>query len=83
LTSNTLEFVSRSCKQGPHSKCHESWTGLGFIMTCNCICHRKNMGQLEVVGPEDNAISINSSSKEAAKDLPKQDANKQRMVRGN
>jgi hypothetical protein len=41
------------------------------------------MGQLEVVGPEDNAISINSSSKEAAKDLPKQDANKQRMVRGN
>lgn len=33
------------------------------------------MGQSEVVGPEDNAISINSSSKEAAKDLPEQDAN--------
>jgi hypothetical protein len=83
LTSNTLEFVSRSCKQGPHSECHESWTGLGFTMTYNCKCHRKNMGQVEVVGPEDNAISTNSSSKEAAKDLPEQDANKQRMARGN
>jgi hypothetical protein len=41
------------------------------------------MGQVEVVGLEDNAISTNSSSKEAAKDLPEQDANKQRMARGN
>ena len=81
--NNSLEFVTRYCKQGPHSECHGSWTGLGFNMNCNCICHRKNMWQSEVVGPDENAISVNLSSKEAAKDLPEQDANKKRMLKGN
>jgi hypothetical protein len=63
--NNSLEFVTRYCKQGPHSECHGSWTGLGFTMNCNCICHRKKMGKPEVVGPQDSPLRLNSSSKEA------------------
>jgi hypothetical protein len=40
MNENTvLQFTSRDCKIGIHSKCHSGWTGLGFDIVCSCECH--------------------------------------------
>ena len=40
MNDNTiLQFTSKDCKNEVHSKCHSSWTGLGFNIICGCICH--------------------------------------------
>ena len=64
IQDKSLEFVSKYCKQGPHSKCHGTWMGLGFITSCNCVCHKKSDEALAgVEGPEANAFTITSSSR--------------------
>lgn len=62
MTSNALEFASRNCKQGLHPECHGTWTGLGFITSCNCVCHKnKDKALAGVEGPEANAFTVTSS----------------------
>lgn len=62
MTSNALEFVSRNCKQGLHPECQGIWTGLGFITSCNCVCHKnKDKALAGVEGPEANAFTVTSS----------------------
>lgn len=40
MNENTiLQFTSKDCKNEVHSKCHSSWTGLGFNIICGCVCH--------------------------------------------
>ncbi|MGH9981220.1 MAG: hypothetical protein ACRD6U_06680 [Nitrososphaeraceae archaeon] len=38
-----LEFNSKYCKNGIHPQCYGKWTGLGYEVICNCICHKKMM----------------------------------------
>ena len=70
MTEGTaLEFRSRDCKREEHSQCHRSWTGLGFLATCCCICHRqKQKALVQVVGPGANATKITEPSKDVSKD---------------
>lgn len=70
MTSNALEFASRNCKQGLHPECHGTWTGLGFITRCSCLCHKKSDKALAgVVGPEANAVAVTSLSRGSSNEL--------------
>jgi hypothetical protein len=69
MQNYSFEFVTKYCKQGPHSECHGSWTGLGFIINCTCSCHRKKDKALaQVVDPEASALSITQPPKEVIHD---------------
>jgi hypothetical protein len=35
-----IDFGSKQCKNNQHDSCYGSWTGLGFHILCNCICHK-------------------------------------------
>jgi hypothetical protein len=52
-----LQFCSKSCKIKEHSECYGSWEGLGFLITCYCLCHKQKQEALAEVGPyEESAI---------------------------
>lgn len=34
-----IEFKSKECKHDNHINCVRLWTGLGFTVLCNCMCH--------------------------------------------
>lgn len=67
MNENTvLQFTSKDCKNEVHSKCHSSWTGLGFNIICGCICH----GQRSAVSITENktctGLSIRNNREEMA-----------------
>jgi hypothetical protein len=63
IQNKSLEFVSKYCRQGPHSKCHGAWTGLGFVTNCNCVCHKNiDKALARVEGPKASAFAVTSSS---------------------
>jgi hypothetical protein len=61
MQTKKLEFISSFCKQGSHLQCHGSWTGLGFIINCNCSCHeQKQKAMVESTGPEASTLGVPS-----------------------
>jgi hypothetical protein len=36
-----IEFQSIYCKKKEHNDCSNKWTGMGFIVTCTCNCHKE------------------------------------------
>ena len=67
MNENTvLQFTSKDCRNEIHSKCHSSWTGLGFNIICGCICH----GQKSAVSINKNktrtGLSIGNNREEMA-----------------
>jgi hypothetical protein len=49
--STVLEFISRECKIGEHTKCDGRWSGFGFEIICICKCgHLKEGATLEILG---------------------------------
>jgi hypothetical protein len=57
MTDTVIEFLSRQCKTGQHQNCCGKWQGLGFEISCDCMCgHKKNLLALDRVwGPSANA----------------------------
>lgn len=70
LTTGTLEFVSRECKNKNHNRCRGMWYGLGFEVICSCKCSHFEKKVLEEVGqPESNTnlrvpLALNPEAKE-------------------
>jgi hypothetical protein len=57
VEGKVLQFCSKACKNDKHSACFSAWEGLGFVITCYCICHKQKQQALAEVGPyEDSAI---------------------------
>ena len=56
-----LQFCSKSCKIKDHSECYGSWEGLGFLITCYCLCHKQKQEQealAEVGEPNEESAII-------------------------
>lgn len=74
MTINQFLFTSKYCNtdaKNNHNQCNEIWEGLNIQAICDCQCHqseKKQWALSEAVGPEDNAITVNSSSKEGSTD---------------
>ena len=50
MTDTVIEFISRECKTGQHQNCCSKWQGLGFEISCGCMCgHKKNYCSLDSV----------------------------------
>ena len=59
VKEKVLQFCSKSCKIKEHSECYGSWEGIGFLITCYCLCHTQKQEQeaLAELGPyEESAI---------------------------
>ena len=39
---DSLDFLSKYCKNNSHNECSCRWSGLGFQIICYCGCHKKN-----------------------------------------
>jgi hypothetical protein len=39
LNSNSLDFLSKDCRNNYHNKCSGTWHGLGLEVYCYCSCH--------------------------------------------
>jgi hypothetical protein len=48
-----LEFLSKACKIDKHSECFSAWEGLGFLITCYCLCHKQKQEQEALAEVED------------------------------
>jgi hypothetical protein len=50
VKEKVLQFCSKSCKIKEHSECYGSWEGIGFLITCYCLCHNQKQEELAGVG---------------------------------
>lgn len=52
------DFINKECKKDLHQNCQGKWIGFGFIVVCECKCHKKNGIALDGVGgtPTSNTI---------------------------
>lgn len=60
-----LQFTSKECKNKVHSKCHSSWTGLGFNIICRCICHGHRSAVSIIKNKTSTRLSIGNGEKKA------------------
>lgn len=67
MNENTfLQFTSKECKNKVHSKCHSSWTGLGFNIICGCICHGQRSAVSITKNKTRTELSIGNNREEMA-----------------
>lgn len=59
LEHNTIDFLSRYCKHAEHKNCHGNWSGLGFRVDCNCLCHNDNRNRFSNVHSHDSINTLN------------------------
>ena len=56
-----FDFLNKFCRVDCHSKCHASWTGLGFHFFCNCQCHKKKQSADENWTDNSSTYKLTSS----------------------